>query len=136
MELLIIVSNLEAIGDVIDKNLMENARKKAKKCVQFSKNGQLDIQDLHCRVLENLELAVSAFTTRDAALAERVVRNKREVRDIEKEYYTKHIKRLESGLAESYETSSIHLDVLTNLKRVNTHITNIVYPLLQTQPVE
>jgi phosphate:Na+ symporter len=136
MEILIVVSNLEAIGDVIDKNLMENARKKAKNCVQFSAAGQRDVRELHGLVLENLELAMSAFTTRDAALAERVFNNKRRIREAEKEFYSKHIARLESGLSESYETSSIHLDVLTNLKRINTHITNIVYPLRKTQQVE
>jgi len=132
MEILIMISNLEAIGDVVDKNLMELARKKAKECVQFSKEGEQDIEDLHSRIIENFELTMSAATTRDKALADRVYRNKNRIRDLEKEYYRKHIERLESGLAESFETSSIHLDVLTNLKRTNTHLTNIVYPLLET----
>jgi phosphate:Na+ symporter len=134
MESLQAVSNLEAIGDVIDKNLMEYARKKAKTCVHFSPGGQQDIAELHARVLENLELAMSAFTTRDPALADRVHRNKRRVRDLEREYYARHIQRLEDGLSEAHETSSIHLDILTNLKRINTHVTNIVYPLLEQKP--
>ncbi len=130
MEILTFISNLEAIGDVVDKNLMELARKKAKKCVQFSEEGQKDIEDLHKRVLDNLELALSAFTTRGHPLADRVYRNKARIRDLEKEYYKRHIDRLESGLSESFETSSVHLDVLTNLKRINTHVTNFVYPIL------
>ncbi|HUT55307.1 MAG TPA: Na/Pi cotransporter family protein [bacterium] len=134
MEILAAISNLESIGDVVDKNLMELARKKARKCVHFSAEGHKDIVDLHARVMENLELAMSAFTTRDRDIAERVLRNKARIRDLEREYYRRHIERLESGLSESFETSSIHLDVLTNLKRINTHLTSILYPLLDNKP--
>lgn len=130
MEILGVIANLESIGDVIDKNLMELARKKSRKCVNFSAEGQKDIEDLHARVLENLELSMSAFTTRDRNLAERVFRNKARIRELGKEYYKRHIERLESGLSESFETSSVHLDVLTNLKRINTHLTDVVYPLV------
>jgi len=135
MEILACTSNLESIGDIIDKNLMELARKKARKCVQFSPKGQAEIADLHARILENLETAMSAFTTRDRDMAERVFQNKARVKDLEKEYNRRHIERLESGLSESFETSSIHLDVLTNLMRINTHVANIAYAVLSsTQP--
>ena len=42
--------------------------------------------------------------------------------------------RLRRGLAESLETSEIHLDVLTNLKRISSHITALVYPILEEEP--
>jgi len=42
-----------------------------------------------------------------------------------------HINRLHVGYKESIETSSIHLDVLTNLERINSHITQMAYPLLE-----
>lgn len=131
MEILLVISNLESIGDLIDKNLMELARKKARKCVQFSPEGKKDIEDLHARVLEDLELAMDAFTANDRDLANRVVRNKARIRDLQNEYYRRHIERLEAGLSESFETSSIHLDILTNLKRVATHVTSLVYPILE-----
>ena len=38
-----------------------------------------------------------------------------------------------AGLAESLETSEIHLDVLTNLKRISSHITALVYPILEEE---
>ena len=41
------------------------------------------------------------------------------------------LSRLREGLAESLETSEIHLDVLTNLKRINSHITSIAFPILE-----
>ena len=41
-----------------------------------------------------------------------------------------HIARLHAGLPESIETSSIHLDALNDLKRINSHATNIAYVVL------
>lgn len=39
--------------------------------------------------------------------------------------------RRSGGLVASVETSEIHLDVLTNLKRVNSYITSIAFPILE-----
>ncbi len=136
MEILTVISNLESIGDVIDKNVMELSRKKARNCVNFSRKGQIEIEDLHSRVLENFTLTMSAFTSQDKSMAEKVFRNKNRIRDLEKEYYRRHIERLESGLSESIETSSIHLDILTNLKRINTHLTNIAYQIMENTAQE
>ncbi len=136
MEILSVIANLESIGDVIDKNLMELARKKAKNCVNFSRDGEVEIEDLYNRVLENFTLTMSAFTSQDKSMAEKVFRNKNRIRDLEKDYYRRHLERLESGLSESIETSSIHLDVLTNLKRVNTHLTNIAYQIMESPKQE
>jgi len=131
MGILHLVSNLEAIGDVIDKNLMELAKKKLDKQGEFSAAGREDIKALHAKVLENLELAISAFTGHDQELAQKVLRHKPGIREIEQELYQRHIQRLEKGLAESFETSSIHLDIISNLKRINSLLTNIVYPIVQ-----
>jgi len=132
MEILQLVSNLESVGDVIDKNLMELAKKRLNKQVEFSAEGRQDIQELHARVLENLELALSAFTGRDQELAQKVLRHKPAIRELEQDLYQRHIQRLEAGLSESFETSSIHLDVIANLKRINSLLTNIIYPLVQS----
>jgi phosphate:Na+ symporter len=50
---------------------------------------------------------------------------------MERDMRQAHIHRLYIGLRESIDTSAIHLDVLTNLKRVNSYITNISYPILE-----
>ena len=136
MAILHLVSNLEAIGDVIDKNLMELAKKKLEKHREFSAEGREDIKELHAKVLENLELAISASTGQDQELAQKVLRHKPVIRGIEQELYQRHIQRLEKGLSESFETSSIHLDVISNLKRINSLLANIVYPIVQEPPAQ
>jgi len=55
---------------------------------------------------------------------------KLEVRVLEQQSRRAHIERLHQGYQEAIATSEIHLDVLTNLARINSHVTAIVYPVL------
>ena len=42
-----------------------------------------------------------------------------------------HYARLREGRPESIETSSIHMDVIRDLKRINGHLTTVAYPILE-----
>ncbi len=136
MEIITFTNNLENIGDVIDKNLMELAKKKIKTQSSFSREGLNEILEFHKKVMENFELAVSAFASGDAELAHKLLRHKTRLGEIERDLRQAHINRLHLGLKESIDTSAIHLDVLTNLKRINSYVANIAYPLLETEKTE
>ena len=128
--LLFIIVNLEEIGDVIDKDLLELAEKKIRGHHRFSEQGWAEIKDLHGKVVENLELAMSAVATQDRAIAETVIRHKAVVNTLERRLRQAHMERLRSGLRESIDTSSIHLDVLASLKRANSLASGIAYAVL------
>lgn len=130
VSLLFMIQDLENIGDIIDKNLMELAKKKSAGRHEFSCDGSRDIEHLSRLVAENLDLGVAAFATQDADLAQKVLRHKININRIERELRQAHIARLHSGVKESIDTSAIHLDVLSNLKRINSHATNIAYAAL------
>ncbi|MDH4101467.1 MAG: Na/Pi cotransporter family protein [Nitrospirota bacterium] len=131
MDLLTFTENLEHIGDVIDKNIMELAKKKIINNLAFSEQGLSEIVTFHGMVAENFDLAVSVFTTRDIELARKLVRHKARISELEREYRQAHINRLHKGFRESIETSSIHLDVLSNLQRINSLLTDVAYPVLE-----
>ncbi len=132
VDILTFSNNLENLGDIVDRNLMELAKKKMYKGVDFSEAGQKEIEELHARVLQNLETAIAAFAANDPALARRVLQAKEEISQLEREFRQNHIQRLHEGYRETIETSEIHLDVLSNLKRINSHITAVAYPILET----
>ena len=136
MEIITFTNNLENIGDVIDKNLMELAKKKIKNQLSFSHKGLTEILEFHQKVMENFELGVSAFTSGDVELAHKLLRHKTRLGEIERDLRQAHINRLHLGLKESIDTSAIHLDVLTNLKRINSYIANIAYPILEREKTE
>jgi len=130
--LLAITSDLENIGDIIDKNLMALARKRIKHNFKFSKDGLEEIDAFHKKIMENFALAVAAFTSNDRDLADRVMKNKDRINETEKEYRSAHIERLRQGLPESFETSAIHLDLLSNMERINSYITHIALSIIES----
>ena len=136
MEIITFTNNLENIGDVIDKNLMDLANKKINKQLSFSQDGLREIIDFHQKVMENFELGVSAFASGDVELAHKLLRHKTRLGEIERDLRQAHINRLHLGLKESIDTSAIHLDVLTNLKRINSYVANIAYPILEREKEE
>ncbi len=131
MGILITINELENIGDVIDKNLLELAKKKIYKGLRFSEEGLKEIIGLHQTIGRNFDMVITALTTRDRELGRLVIEAKSQIAQQERQLKQAHIRRLHEGLPESIETSAIHVDVLTNLKRINSHITNIAYAVVE-----
>ncbi len=130
VEVLSFTTNLEHIGDIIDKNLMDLASKKIKKRASFSQDGFRELETFHGHILENFDLAMNVFMTGDLEMARRLIQQKVAVRDLERIYAEAHYARIGEGRPESIETSSLHLDVLRDLKRINGHLTSVAYPIL------
>lgn len=129
-EILVFTTNLEQAGDVIDKNLMELAAKKIKRQLSFSQEGMAEIDDLHGRLLDNMQLAIAVFMNGDSRSARRLLTEKEAFRDLERAATDSHFGRLRDGRAASMETSALHLDILRDLKRVNSHLAATAYPIL------
>lgn len=132
VEILTFNTNLEHIGDIIDKNLMELAAKMIKHRYTFSGEGMNDLRKLHGRVMDNMRLAFNVFATRDVTLARRLLAEKAAMRNAEVTAADNHYARLREARRESIETSAIHLDVIRDLKRISGHLTAVAYPILET----
>jgi phosphate:Na+ symporter len=122
--------NLEHIGDIIDKNLAQLAMKKIRNQVTFSDDGFAEIEAFYHQTLENLHTAQTVFIGRDIKLARKLVEGKVDIRNLERRSADNHLKRLQEGKLESIQTSSLHLDILRDLKRINAHIASVAYPIL------
>lgn len=131
LELMTLTHELEQIGDVINKEMMELAGKKKRKNVSFSAEGWKEIQEFHRMVMENFRLAITALASGDTELGKKVLRHKKRLAEIEQDYGQKHLLRLHQGLRESFETSSIHLDLLSNLRRINSIVCKMAYPVIK-----
>ena len=131
VEVLTFTTNLEHIGDIIDKNLMELATKKIRKRLSFSDAGWKEITSIHDQVAQNLQLAFNVFLTRDVKLARQLLRGKVTLRDAEWSAAESHFDRLRARRPETVETSGLHLDLIRDLKRINSHLTSVAYPILE-----
>jgi phosphate:Na+ symporter len=131
MEIISFSINLEHVGDIIDKNLMELAAKKIKRKVVFSKEGAAELQSFHQEVFDNLKLAFSVFMSGDVQIARQLITEKAALRAAEYAAAESHLARLREGRPESIESSSLHLDILRDLKRIHSHICSVAYPVLE-----
>ena len=131
IDILSFTANMEHIGDIVDVSLMELADKKAKRKARFSKEGFKEIETLHQAVCATFELAINTFVSGDPELAHLLYNEKANVRMLELKSVTTHLGRISTGIADSLETSSIHLDIIRDLKRINSHLTSIAYPVLK-----
>jgi phosphate:Na+ symporter len=131
MEIISFSINLEHVGDIIDKNLMEVAQKKIKRQIVFSKEGAQELEAFHQEVCDNLKLAVSVFMSGDLTIARQLVTEKATLRAAEFAAAENHLARLREGRSESIESSSLHLDILRDLKRIHSHICSVAYPALE-----
>jgi phosphate:Na+ symporter len=130
MEIASFAINLEHIGDIIDKNLSELALKKIKRGLQFSEEGGAELVEFHRRILESLRIAFGVFMSGDVEQARKLVAEKSELRNAELLAAERHLERLREGRPETVETTSLHLDVLRDLKRIHSHISSVAYPVL------
>ena len=131
MEIISFSINLEHVGDIIDKNLMEVASKKIKRQIAFSPEGAAELAAFHQEVCDNLKLAFGVFMTGDLTSARQLVTEKATLRATEFAAAENHLARLREGRSESIESSSLHLDILRDLKRIHSHICSVAYPVLE-----
>lgn len=122
--------NLEHIGDIVEKGLVEQITKKVTKGLAFSQDGFQELKALFDLTIDNLRIGQTIFVTNDAGLARQLMEVKVSVRRLEKQSSDRHLERLRDGRTESLLSSSLHLDMLRDLKRINAHIVSVAHPIL------
>jgi phosphate:Na+ symporter len=130
MEIISFTINLEHIGDIIDKNLSELATKKIKRRFQFSPEGAEELSAFHKRTMDSLRIAFGVFMSGDVNEARKLLVEKAHLRNTEIAATERHLDRLREGRPETIETTSLHLDVLRDLRRIHSHICSVAYPVL------
>lgn len=130
MEIISFAINLEHIGDIIDKNLSELATKKIKRRFQFSLEGADELSVFHRQTMDSLRIAFGVFMSGDVQQARALLATKASLRNAELSATERHLDRLREGRPETLETTSLHLDVLRDLKRIHSHICSVAYPVL------
>jgi phosphate:Na+ symporter len=124
--------NMEQIGDIVERVLIDIEDKKINPGREFSEAGITEISDLHSRLVGNLRLGMSVFLHGNVRDAQKLLEEKTRFRDLEREYASTHLGRLAVNTVQSIETSSLHLDLISDLKRINSHICSIAYPILDS----
>ncbi|MEM5314979.1 Na/Pi cotransporter family protein [Paraburkholderia sp. JHI869] len=125
------VINLEHIGDIIEKNLLESAQKKIKMQLSFSAEGTEELRMLHRSVTGSFHRAQALLVSGRPQTAAQLIADKQALRLLERSARERHLERLRDGQPDSMASSSLHLDVLRDLVRIQSHICALAYPLLE-----
>jgi phosphate:Na+ symporter len=130
-DILAFTINLEHVGDILDRSLRELAAKKIKQRLTFSEEGLREIAAMHERLLDNLHLATGVFMMGNTQSARALIAEKDRMRELEQAATDNHLRRLREGRVQSIETSSLHIDIARDLKRIAAHIASVAYPILE-----
>jgi phosphate:Na+ symporter len=127
--LLYMITDLEAIGDILDKQFMRLARRKRRNQVAFSNEGWEDLLTYHSEVTSALQQVLAALAAQDPRLAAEFLDREAQLERAERELHFRHLLRLRSGVSLSIESSAIHLDLLNAMSSVLTHSSHIAHAI-------
>jgi len=133
-EILAFATNIEQAGDIVDRNLLNIASKLSKRGLAFPEEGRGEIRQLIDHLIANCRSAASLLMTRDDRTARSLVKDKEEFRALQTASMDHHFIRLRSHHEGTAETSSLHLDTLSDLAIVNGHLlAAAAYPVLESR---
>ena len=125
-------TSLEHIGDIIAVDLIHNiSKKKVIPRAKLSQQDRDDIDSLYYRVLVVFQLSINVFTSGDTPMARQLLAKKHKVSRHEQELVIKHLNKLRDEVTYDPKLSALQLDILRDLKRINSHLTLVAYPILE-----
>jgi len=123
--------NLEQAGDIIERMSGDVADKSLAAGRAFSAEGLKELEALHELLLANLRMSLSVFLSHDVTSAKRLRRAKHRFRLMIRRYSHAHVDRLHQQNVQSIETSSLHLGLLGDMKRLNSLFCSVAYTVLE-----
>lgn len=133
-EIMAFSMNMEQAGDVVEQNFLPHVTKRLKRGLSFSKEGEAELKGMMDRLIANLRVATSIFVTEDPRAARLLADEKPAFRDAETAATRSHFERLRAGGGDAVDTGTIHLDLLRDMKLINSHIVAAAaYPILERQ---
>src|SRR5262249_48216334 len=127
--LLTVISDLEAIGDVINHRCMNLARRRSRDQILFSEEGWAGLKHYHGKIEEALQQPLVALVGQSPMLVAQFLEHEPELKQIKRELHLRHIRELRAGIPNSMTSSAIYLGLLDALSDILGHIFNIAYML-------
>ncbi|MEN5018783.1 Na/Pi cotransporter family protein [Erwinia sp. Eh17-17] len=123
--------NLEMAGDILERMSGDVADKSLAARRAFSLEGMKELDAQLELLTSNLRLSLSVFLSRDITSAKRLRRAKHRFRITNRRYSHAHVDRLHQQNVQSIETSSLHLGLLGDMKRLNSLFCAVAYSVLE-----
>jgi phosphate:Na+ symporter len=131
-EIIELAINLKLAGDLIERMLRKIQQQKSAHGRSFSEVGVKELAGLHQQLLSNLRLGLSVFLSGDPESARQLLREKRRFRTQERRLAHAHVSRLQLKVVQSLETSSLHLELIADMQRLNSLFCGSAYVVLES----
>jgi phosphate:Na+ symporter len=131
-EIIELAINLKLAADLIERMLRKVQQQKTSQRRSFSEVGLEELAGLHSQLIANLRLGLSVFLSADPESARQLLREKRRFRAQERRLAHAHVSRLQRKIVQSIETSSLHLELIADMKRLNSLFCSSAYAVLET----
>ncbi|CAI8821667.1 MULTISPECIES: Na/Pi cotransporter family protein [Pseudomonas] len=131
-EIIELAINLKLASDLIERMLRKVQQQKTSQRRSFSEVGLEELAGLHSQLISNLRLGLSVFLSSDKESARQLLREKRRFRAQERRLAHAHVSRLQRKIVQSIETSSLHLELIADMKRLNSLFCSSAYAVLET----
>ena len=130
-EILSFATNLEHIGDIISGDLIHNIlRKKLVNTSKMSLQDREDLNGLYQPVVSTFQLSMAVFTSGDIAMARQLLAGKYKFGKREKKAVMNHLQKIRDDSSYDSQLSAMQLDVLRDLRRINSNLTAVAYQIL------
>lgn len=124
--------NLELASGLIERMLRKVQQQKTSQRRSFSDVGLEELSGLQEQLVANLRLGLSVFLSGDPESARQLLREKRRFRAQERRLAHAHVSRLQRKIVQSIETSSLHLELIADMKRLNSLFCSSAYVVLES----
>ena len=131
-----IVQDIESIGDVVDENIVPLVEKFKNIDEDFSIDGKKEIVDYHLRAMKQFSRLQRAFEKMHLKKAQKIMRKDLKYRNLESEYRTTHLKRIQNVLTESIATHDVHVELMDYLKQINVYSANIAKTIIDAEEAD
>ncbi|MDC9825693.1 Na/Pi cotransporter family protein [Devosia sp. ZB163] len=130
-QIMVFSMNMEQAGDVLDRNLLPHATKRFKRGLLPDADSEVELVAMMDRLIANTRMAASLFVTEDANVARILAAEKVVFRRAEQNGTTRHFSHMRDGFSAASQSSALHLDLMRDMKLVNSFIVAAAaYPLL------
>ncbi len=128
-------ASLENSGDVISKTMVGIPKAMKKDGKKFSPQGREDLDALFEYLIGNAQLAAEVIMAWSADSAGVLVQRKRDFKAMCNDSLRRHIDRLSQDVSNTQESSSAHLDLILDIRWINTQVASIGYDVLPENEV-
>lgn len=119
--------SLEQIGDILSVIIKKIKTEKLDRKVNFSNEGKKELNTIWYEIENSLNIATALFVEPNSKTISSLIKQKEIVRDLEEKYSNAHLMRVQRRTAPSIETSSLHMDLLNEFKRLHSLICSIAF---------